>query len=346
MLTMSATNITRLGLGLALTLGFALCMAWGQEKGSALPAKADDAGRAKRLVYVVQHGSAKDLAAVLGKHFKSDAEVQVLPDSPANCLLISAPAPVFDEVVKLLAQLDRAPQSVVVEVLVAEVPAPKGDGKAETPTRDLQVKDFNGPAADVLAKVEMLQSKGVVGKLHRVQLTLVEGRPATVFDGAVQPYVTSTTKTALGVTTQSVARQNVGTQTRATAHVTPDKKIELDLEVTAAWMVPDPNVVLGTNETGAPIHATSHVTARYGNKLSLTPGQAVAAQDVKNTSKSNKEQTLIIVSARLVDPNAPFEPEPGPLGQPMRGGRGGRQTPPNPQPPGGRPIQPPPPGGE
>jgi hypothetical protein len=332
--TMLKSNARRVVLGLTLALGLGLCTAWGQDKGSSAPAKPVDAASSKRIAYLVQHGAAKDFAAVLTKHFKGDAEVQVSPESAANCLLINAPAPIFDEVVKLLAQLDRPPQTVVVEVWVAELPPPSDDAKPEA-VKDLDVKDFNGPAADVVTKLDARQRNGQIGTLRRVQLTLVEGRRSTVYVGENKPYVTSMTATARGLTTRMIARQAVGTQALATARVAGDKQIEIDLNVTDARMVPNLAMVIGKDDMGAPVHATEFVTARLESKLSVRSGRAVAAQGVKTISKSNKEQTLVVVTARIVDPNAPFEAEAAPLNPfgPGRGGRGGRgPTPPQPPP--------------
>src|SRR5262249_38268616 len=70
---------------------------------------AQDGPKEKRTLYVPKHGQAKELATILAKHFKGDAEIQVLPDSPSNCLLVRAAPSVLEEVVKLLEQLDRRP---------------------------------------------------------------------------------------------------------------------------------------------------------------------------------------------------------------------------------------------
>src|SRR5947208_2353182 len=129
-LTMTDTYPGRLAVALILALAIGLPSAGGQDKDSGKSARPTDAAKNRRIAYVVQHGVAKDLAAVLSKHFQGAAEVQVLPASASNCLLINAPAAVFDEVIKLLAQFDRRPLTIAVEVLVAEVRAKKGgDGK-------------------------------------------------------------------------------------------------------------------------------------------------------------------------------------------------------------------------
>src|SRR5262249_55094219 len=161
----------------------------------------------KRTVYVVKHGSAKDLARILAKHFKGDAEVQVLPDSPSNCLLIRAAPKVFAEVVQLLEQLDRRPQLVSVELLIAEVTPRKGkDGK---PVRgELDEKEFTGPAQAVLEKLEALRKNGVIGSLKRIQLTAVENQPASVIIGETKPVVTGVTTTGTGLVSRALTYRN------------------------------------------------------------------------------------------------------------------------------------------
>jgi|SRR5215470_3016167 len=61
----------------------------------------------KRGSYVVKYAAAKDLAGILAKHFKGAADIQAGPEGTSNCLLVSAPPAVFDEVMKTLEQLDR-----------------------------------------------------------------------------------------------------------------------------------------------------------------------------------------------------------------------------------------------
>jgi hypothetical protein len=102
-------------------------LAAGLLAGAGLTPAADEApARTRRAVYVVRHGAANDLADVLGKDFKGDAAVQVLPYAPSNCLLVSAPPGVLDEVIKLLDHLDRpaARSSPATGPMAAEVSAP------------------------------------------------------------------------------------------------------------------------------------------------------------------------------------------------------------------------------
>jgi len=64
---MTLPKSVRAGAFVLLLMGLGFCAAHGADEGPAT--------KNKRIVYLVRYGSAKDLAAALGKHFKSDAEV-------------------------------------------------------------------------------------------------------------------------------------------------------------------------------------------------------------------------------------------------------------------------------
>jgi hypothetical protein len=271
------------------------------------PTKGGDAAGAKekRAVYFVKHGSAKDLAGALAKHFKGEAEVQVLPDS-GNCLLIRAAPPAVAEVVKLLGRLDRRPQLVSVEVLIADVVLKGGAGGKPGPAvKPLDEREFTGPAKDVLAKVEALRTKGQIGGLRRIQLASVEGLGTSAGLSESKPYVTGVRVAPMGLVSKSIFYSNIGTSVGLTVRVASDKAVQMDLHVNdRRARVPEDGIVLGKDEDGATIRATEFITANLNTKLSVASGQAVAAQGVKTDSKSGPAQTLMIVTARVVDPDA------------------------------------------
>jgi type II secretory pathway component GspD/PulD (secretin) len=262
------------------------------------------AAKSKRTFYVVKQGDAKELAYVLGKHFKGDAEIQVLPDSPGNCLLISAAPNVFEEVVKLLEQLDKRPQSVVVEVVIAEV-TPKKDEDGRPARRELNEKEFAGLNKDVQDRLEAMKKDGRLSALKRIELTAVENQPAKVLLGETKPIVTSATVTGTGRVARSFTYRNTGTQAEVTASVGADKTVALDLKVEDSRLhVADDAPAFGKDEDGTPIRATEVVLSTLKTKLSIPSGQAVAAEGVKTDSKSGQGQILIVVSARVLEPGA------------------------------------------
>jgi hypothetical protein len=311
------------------------------------PGKAADANAktaTNRVAYFLHHGNAAELAKVLAAHFKDAAEIQALPESAGNCLLIKGTGPVTEEVLKLLTQLDRRPQMMAIEILVGEMPAKKellakeGAPKPERPTKELELNQFTGPAADVVANLQALCDQGRIDTLRRVRLTLVEGLPGTAALTENKPMVVGITVTATGVASRNVAYRPVGLQAKATARVTADQKIEINLEASDARMEPSATVILAKDENGAPVMAMDLVNARFSGKLVLSPGGAAAADGVTVKSKSEGGRTLIVVTAKLIDPDAKPEPEESPLNRPTRPARQRRpreQPPPPPNPPTG-----------
>ena len=273
------------------------------------PARNEISG-AKRIVYIVKYGTAKDLASVLSQHFKGVAEIEALPDSSINCLLISAAPSAFDEVVQVLEQLDRRPQTVSVEILIAQVAMKKADGDKTAPAEEVDEKDFTGSTSAVEAKVMGLHKKGVFTEVKRIQFTAVEGRPQLLVMGENQPYVAGATMVATGRVARNVTYRNAGISAEATAHVSPDKVVTVDLKLEDSHpYTPQDGVSIGADEKGKPILAAEFATSRLSSKLDVPSGKAQAVQGVKTESKSGTAQTIIIVGATVLEPDA--KPEKG-----------------------------------
>jgi type II secretory pathway component GspD/PulD (secretin) len=311
---MSRFTVGRIACCLAILSSVGLYAVWGQDPsrpsaGGQPAAKGDDTPKNKRLVILLRHGSAKDLAATLAKHFKGDAEVQAEPAS--NCLLINAAPSVADEVVKVVQQLDRPQQLVSVEVLLAEFALKKGEGgKLEVPDKDLDEKEFSGPVKDVLAKLEALQKKGQIAALKRIQMTALEEQSVSARAQENKPMVTGVAVTGTGRVSRNITYRATGTVVTVTPRVAPDKRILLDLEVQDARLhVPEDGIPIGTDENGQPVKATEVVQASVKGNLAVPSGQAVAATGVKTTSKSGQAQTLVIVTARLLEPDGQKDKE-------------------------------------
>jgi hypothetical protein len=233
----------------------------------------------KRGAYVVQYAAAKNLAGILAKHFKGAAEIQVGPEGTSNCLLINAPPAVFDEVMKTIEKLDRRPHSVAVEVFVVELPRKKADDKR------LDDKEFSGSIDDVAENLNALVKKGQVLGCKRIQLTTLEGQLSTLLLDESKPY-------AIGPST--TAYRNVGTRVKVTPQVTADGSVTLDLNVQ------DSRGRESTSVTGA----TDFILTSLAGKISVASGKAALAKDARVISREGEGETLILVGARVIKPEA------------------------------------------
>ncbi len=264
-----------------------------------LPAQERPAAEPKRGAYVVKHAAARDLAGLLAKHFKGAAEIQAGPDG-SNCLLVNAPAAVFDEVLKTVEQLDRRPQTVAVEVFLVELPVIKADDKDRRPDE----KDFSGSLGDVDQRLAAMQKKGQVAGVRRIQLTTLEGQPGTLLLGENKPFVTGTTVTATGIAHRSIMYRNLGTEVKVTPQVTADRTMTLDLNVQDSRSRDSTTATVGKDDKGNPIPAAEILVTKLAAKVSVVSGKAALAKDVKVTSKEGQGETLIVVGARVVEPEA------------------------------------------
>jgi hypothetical protein len=280
----------------------------------------------RRVVYPVKFGTAKDLAAVLTKHFKGEAEVQALAESPHNYLLINAEPRAFEEVLKVLEQIDRRPRQVAIEILIAEIATKRNEGQKPQP-EVLKPRGLAGPAAEILEKLEALQQKGTLAGLKRITLAATENQRTSVQYAERKPYVTGIMmrsqpgvggppesggerkpfapggKTSRGsVMSQSVQYQNLGTMVRVIPSITSEQLVRLNLEIEDSRAhVPEDGVVLGQDSNAAPVRAAEFINLSLNGTVSVTSGQARVVEGVKTTSKSGDKQGLIIVTASIVE---------------------------------------------
>jgi type II secretory pathway component GspD/PulD (secretin) len=261
-------------------------------------AQNEQAPKHTRTVYVAKYGDVKQMASVLGKHFKGDAEIQVLPDSPSNCLLISAPPKVFAEIANLLELLDRRPRLISVELYLAEVTPQKGDD-GKRAGLELDAKEFTGPGKEVVAKAEaLIKQGGLIGTLRRIQLTTVENQPATVSIGENKAHVGRAAVRGQ----KFLERSNTGTTARVMVRVTPEDTLVLDLSLDDSRRHdPESGVEVDKDETGTPIRAPEFIQSMVKTTLTIPSGQATAVGGIKTEAKTAKVQFLLIVTAQLVD---------------------------------------------
>jgi hypothetical protein len=185
-------------------------------------------------------------------------------------------------------QLDEASRSVAVEVTMVEVALKKGENGQEAAE-----PDFAGSPDKIAAKLEELRKSGQVSHYQRLRFTALEGQPVTVTAGGNKPMVTGSTITARGMAQRSINYHSVGTNVRATARVVADSAVVLDLNVTDSRVRPPE----GEKEVGAAIDNAALTT-----KVSVPAGRAVVAQSLRSDGKAGRTISLVIVSARVVEP--------------------------------------------
>jgi type II secretory pathway component GspD/PulD (secretin) len=261
--------------------------------------KTDDA-KTKRLAYVVQHGSAKNFAALLVKHFKSAVDVEA-SDAPGNVLLINAEPAVVDELLATLAKLDRKPQMVAVDMYVLQIqPRKAADGKAEPGYKAIDEKELSGAADKVTANLQALQKKGAVSGFKRFQVTAIENQQTKILNGESLAYITGSMNKG-GIGRYMVVYKSIGTSATLTPRVAGDKTVTLELNLDDSWAYqPEEGPPVATDDAGLAIRATDFVVSKLDTSVSVPAGQAVFVSGVEAKSKSGKARTLLVVTARVI----------------------------------------------
>lgn len=264
----------------------------------------------KRAIHVLEHRAAKDVAKLLTAQFKSEAEVTILADAPSNCVLLQSPPKLLEQLLENVAQLDRAPRAVLIDVWVAEL---KSEGGKNAEDRGL-----TGPLIEVETKLKALQKKGVVVSIGHVQIRGLEHQPTTCQSGEERSIVTSAVanRAAAGGLVTSLDRRVVGTLVTATARVAAEQVVHIDLtfEDSRPRLATD-EPPLAIDADGTPVHGTTMIVSRLETHLGIPAGQALLLQNLKThgvavkprvrgrekeeKSEPRPDQVLVIVGARL-----------------------------------------------
>src|SRR5262249_55665532 len=147
-----------------------------------------------------------------------------------------------------------------------------------------------------------LRKKKLLGEAKRLQLTAVENQATKATLGGAKPFVTGLTTTTRidgkPRVQRTVAYRDVGTSVQVTPRISPENTLALALNVTESRMhTPEDSPILGKDEDGKAVHATQFILSRVEGTVTVPGGHAVAVEGVKTTSKSGREQTLVIVIA-------------------------------------------------
>jgi type II secretory pathway component GspD/PulD (secretin) len=233
----------------------------------------------ERVVYPVRGGDPAMLAEVVAKHFRGEVVVSALP----SALVLTGDPAAVAEATKLLDRIDRPARTVEIEVSLVEV-----TGKADAPAPAV------GP--DVLTRLDELAKAGAA--VQRIKLTAVEGQPVSVQVGRNYPVVSGAVRGpgpgGGGPQLRSVTYQQVGTTVRATARVEADNAVAIDLNVQ------DNSVKPAEGAEEHPEFDTDTLTTR----VNVPPGQAVVAQAIRKDAKGGRTVTLVVVTAKVVEPRA------------------------------------------
>jgi type II secretory pathway component HofQ len=266
----------RLAAALLLGAAAAATAAYAQDKPppTAVPPATGEPPRRERVVYPVRGGDPAALAELIGKHFRGEVEASAVP----TALVLSGSPAAVGQATELLAQVDRRPRSVELEVTLVDA---VGAG-ADLPPGPLD-----------RARLDELVKAG--GSVQRVRLTATDGRPVTTQSGGDKPYAADVGRAGpKGAVQRAVSYRPMGTTLKATPRVGADGTVVVDLSVQDSSARPAP----AADEVGAP----AFETASLSTVLVIPPGKAVVAQATRKEGKDGRTVGLVVVTAKVVEP--------------------------------------------
>lgn len=248
---------------------------YAQDKPPAAGTPAADAAGLERAVYPVRVADPAALAEVIGKHFAGEVEASAVPAG----LVLSGPPAAVAQAAKLLAQIDRRPRGVELEVTLVDA---VGAGA------DLPPGPVDRGRADELVKAG--------GSVQRVRLAAADGQPVSTQSGGDKPYTTDVGRAGpKGPVQRAINYRPTGTTIKAVPRVGADGAVTIDLSIQDSSVRPPP----AADEAGAPAFETTSLST----VLTVLPGQAVVAQATRREAKDGRAVTLVIVAAKVVGPD-------------------------------------------
>ena len=254
-------------------------------------------------------------------------EVIVVPEAVTNSLVISATLEDLEQVTRLVEQLDRRPQSVRVELLIAEVqqkgkprtPARKrSSGNAGRKTRSDRGKQPARPNAAVKLPAEAvgperskskegvrrqlrsLQGAGQLKVLNRPQITTLDNQPAHIHIGQKIP-VFRTAGGKEGPSRTTVAYEEVGVIVGIWPRISPNGRVTMEINVekselgSAAEGVP-----AGVLDSGKVLRLPRIETTTLQATVSVADGESAVLGGLTVESGSQRSKLIIMVTPHIV----------------------------------------------
>lgn len=189
--------------------------------------------------------AATDAAQTLTKYVvreksHTSGPVVVEPDPATNTILVSAGPGTFQQLVQILERLDANPPQVMIQTLIAQVPAGfLSDIGFTDDTPDSPVMALTSRELNILStQIRHGLTRGDVDILSRPQLCVADNQTGTVQVGQQYPYVATNLTDDKGVVTQKIGYEHVGLTLRVTPRTTPDGKVLLRVEPSLTSVAP------------------------------------------------------------------------------------------------------------
>jgi type II secretory pathway component GspD/PulD (secretin) len=265
----------------------------GQPVAEARPEVVESTVPRVRKLYAARHLPATELAKSMSVLFSNARnELFIAPEPITNQLLINGQPEQVEELLQMLALIDRQPKTVAIDIWILEInSAPEGAAEIA----------FADTVAKLKPQLQDLEKAHRLTVADHIQLGGIENQKLSFQQGENRRVVTGSQGSPSGpFRAMSTSSLNMGTIATATARVTDENEIVADLKVEKSYpgRVED-GVVVSTNSKGEDVRSPHSHTTTCQSTVNFHSGQVITLGGL--SSSGGKENVRILAAASLVD---------------------------------------------
>jgi type II secretory pathway component GspD/PulD (secretin) len=256
----------------------------------------------KRLVIRLSHFPVVDVAKALVEFLDSEREVRgafqsipkpyqavLVPEPISNSLLVSGTPEIIDELTELIAQLDTEPDTVMVQICIAELLPPSDDAKSEEGVSGAAaVEKEPSMEEDGAAWLAWAKNHGRLEILSRPQILTLDNQPATIKIGETVPTSVSRPSTDGPAKGHQIEQTKVGLAVGLTPRISPAGLILLELEIEHA-------MIINRDRASGPIIGKT----AFQTTISANDGQTIVLGGPMYRAEDGHRSLIIAVTPRV-----------------------------------------------
>ena len=260
----------------------------------------------KFMVYRISHVPVQDLGIAISQMLRS-TQARIAPEAISNSLLISATPEVHQEIQQAIAVLDRPAPRVSIDAEIVHVAwFDPGKAVADSPpgTRAEALVDLSANPKELVARLRLLEQKGLVEVLNRLSLSALSNQTAHITVGDRRQVTRSSTGGRVSQPTGTRSPdasgfpgwergvstlENTGTILGVTPRVGHDGTIALKIDLEKSYLSPRPDDA----------SASAILTATLQSTISLRDGETVVLGGFSSSTKPGQSQLVMLVTARI-----------------------------------------------
>lgn len=235
------------------------------------------------IVYPVRSGSADDLGDALARLYENH---QISSQSEHNVLLIRVDADTKEEILRVLAELDRPKRTIIVHAYLLS--------SHGTPLSADETADLTGTRDEVLKRITALQKDDHLSIENRIELSTIENQRAMVQTGKRLPVVAGSTVSSSRGRINNYQTVSTGTIFSVTAKTTPDDEIVMEINFEKSDV--DRQAEPSEDDVSPPATIS---TLTHQTTVQLSDGEAVLAGTMVRKSNAGSGHSYLVVTANV-----------------------------------------------